>query len=37
MQLQRSLIRVGSVPDIMKNALRVGLDYEAQILNQQRQ
>ena len=37
MQLQRSLIRVGSVPDIMKNAMRLGLDYDAQILNQQRQ
>ena len=37
MQLQRSLIRVGSVPDIMKNAMRIGLDYDAQILNQQRQ
>ena len=36
LQLQRSLVRVGSVPDIMKNAMRVGLDYEAQLLNQQR-
>lgn len=37
MQLQRSLIRVGSSIDIMKNAMRLGLDHDAQILNQQRQ
>ncbi len=33
--LQKSLVNVASVPDIMKNAIRIGLDYDAQILQQQ--
>lgn len=35
--LQKSLVNVASVPDIMKNAIRIGLDYDAQILQQQMQ
>jgi hypothetical protein len=35
--LQKSLVSVASVPDIMKNAIRIGLDYDAQILQQQMQ
>ena len=35
--LQKSLVNVASVPDIMKNAVRLGLDYDAQVLQQQTQ
>ena len=35
--LQKSLVNVASVPDIMKNAVRLGLEYDAQLLQQQTQ
>ena len=34
-QAQRSLINVAVIPDIMKNAMRLGLEYDAQLLQQQ--
>ena len=34
-RLQKSLINVTAVPDIMKNSLRIGLEFDAQLLNQQ--
>ena len=36
-ELQRSLVNVASVPEIMKNAMRLGLEYDAQVLQMQTQ
>jgi hypothetical protein len=36
-QLQNSMTRGETFPDIMKNAMRLGLGYEAQVLQQQMQ
>jgi len=36
-QLQRGVVRVDSVPDIMRNAMRLGLEFDAELLNQQTQ
>ena len=36
-QLQNSVARGESLPEIMKNAMRLGLDYEAQVMQQQMQ
>ncbi len=35
LELQRSLVRVAAVPDIMRNAMRLGLEFDAQLLNEQ--
>ena len=36
-QMQNTLVKGESLPEIMKNAMRLGLDYEAQVLQQQMQ
>lgn len=35
LELQRSLIRVEILPEIMRNAMRLGLEYDAELLTQQ--
>ena len=36
-QMQNSMVRGESLPEIMKNAMRLGLEYDAQVLQQQMQ
>ena len=36
-ELQRNLVNVASVPQIMRNAMRLGLEYDAEILQMQTQ
>ena len=36
-ELQRSLVNVASTPQIMKNAMRLGLEYDARVLQMQTQ
>lgn len=36
-QLQRGVVRVDSIPEIMRNAMRLGLEFDAELLNQQTQ
>ena len=35
LELQRSLVRVSAVPDIMRNAMRLGLEFDAKLLSEQ--
>ena len=35
LELQRSIVRVDQIPDIYRNALRLGLEHDAQLLQQQ--